>query len=138
MRFDIEFYGHKNIRSLHPRTIEITKETNLTPSGDCIIGVNASNACNDLPDSLKEKLRDPNSKITITITIGTKSFTVKGTGNAGLELSHPSDIVIRTSNFVCPRTLAINCNNASDSIPRNFVQLLQDPTTKGVFSIVVD
>jgi len=37
MRFDIKFSGHKNIRSTHKNTIEITKDPNLTINGDCII-----------------------------------------------------------------------------------------------------
>lgn len=138
MRFDIKFQGHKNIRSLHPRTIEITKDENLTPSGDCIIGVNASSSCNDLPETLKNKLKDPKSNITISIIVGPHSFTVRGNGHEDLILSHPSDIVIRTSKFVCPRTLAISCDSASDSLPRSLVKLLQDPSTIGVFSIHVD
>lgn len=138
MQFDIEFYGHKNIRSLHPRTIEITKESHLTPSGDCIIGVSASKACIDLPSTLKTKLRDPSSNITITITVGGKSFSVQGMGSDSLDLTHQKDIVIRKSRFICPRTLAVNCNSASDSIPRSIVKLLQDPKTKGIFSIRVD
>jgi hypothetical protein len=45
VRFEIQFSGHENIRSNHQKTIEITKESHLTPSGDCIIGVNASSSC---------------------------------------------------------------------------------------------
>jgi len=51
--------------------------------------------------------------------------------------SHPTDIVLRKSNYVCPRTLAVNCDKASDSIPRKIVKLLQDPKTKGIFRIKV-
>jgi hypothetical protein len=38
---------------------------------------------------------------------------------------------------VCPRTLAVNCDKASDSIPRKLVQILQNPKTRGVFSIEI-
>ncbi|MGC8558045.1 MAG: DUF371 domain-containing protein, partial [Nitrososphaeria archaeon] len=31
--FEIEFYGHKNIRALHKTTLEITKEEHLTLKG---------------------------------------------------------------------------------------------------------
>jgi hypothetical protein len=48
------------------------------------------------------------------------------------------DIVIRKSEFVCPRTLAVKCNKASDLIPREMVLLLQDPKTKGTFTITID
>ena len=39
MHFEIPFFGHPNIRSLHGRTIEITREPHLTLQGDCIVGV---------------------------------------------------------------------------------------------------
>lgn len=55
MKFEIQFSGHKNIRSNHQKTIEITKDSHLTPSGDCIIGINATCGCADLPMSLKER-----------------------------------------------------------------------------------
>jgi hypothetical protein len=138
MRFEIQFSGHENIRSNHTKTIEITKEVYLTPRGDCIIGVNATASCADLPIPLKEKLQNSNSKVTFLIKVGKHEFRVEGNGNENLTLSHVEDIVIRKSNFVCPRTLAVNCDKASDLIPREMVALLQDPKTQGTFAIIVD
>lgn len=137
MRFEIEFSGHKNIRSNHSRTIEITKESELTLRGDCIIGVNAKYSCFDLPDSLKEKLKDPNTIVEFSISAGNFLFTLTGKGHKDLSLTHEDDIVIRKSDFVCPRTLAVKCDKASDNLPREMVKLLQNPNTKGVFTISV-
>ena len=39
MKIEIPFTGHKNILSLHKKTIEITKDSQLTVNGDCIVGV---------------------------------------------------------------------------------------------------
>ena len=138
MKFDIEFFGHENIRSLHQKTIEITKEENLTPSGDCIIGVNASYACKDLPETLKQKLKDPNSRIKFSVLVDSHVFEINGFGSEELTLTHSDDIVIRKSSFVCPRTLGVKCDNASDSVPREMVKLLQNPSQKGIFRIEVD
>lgn len=138
MRFEIKFFGHENIRSNHKKTIEITKESHLTPRGDCIIGVSASSSCSDLPEALKEKIRDPNSKITFLIKVKDDEFVVEGKGHPDLILTHKEDIVIRKSDFICPRTLAIKCDKASDLLPRKMVSLLQDPKTCGVFVIVVE
>lgn len=135
MHFEIPFSGHKNIRSLHKTTIEITKEDSLTPSGDCIIGVNAKCGCKEIPDEIKQKLRDPNSIVVFSINVGDYQFQIKGKGHQDLTCSDPTDIVIRKSDFVCPRTLAIKCDNASDSIPRKIINLLKNPKTKGFFSI---
>ena len=137
MRFEIEFFGHENIRSNHSRTIEITKESELSLRGDCIVGVRAKYSCSDLPDELKKKMQDPTSVIELTLRVGDQEFTVMGRGSSDLILTHEEDIVIRKSNFVCPRTLAINCDKASDLIPRNMVKSLQNPDTKGIFIISV-
>jgi hypothetical protein len=138
VRFEIEFSGHENIRSNHKRTIEITKESELTLQGDCIIGVNANYSCSDLPENLKAKLQDPSSEVQFSIKVQEHEFVVKGKGHEDLVLTHPEDIVIRKSDFVCPRTLAVKCDKASDLLPREMVMLLQNPKTKGTFTIIVE
>ena len=138
MKFEIKFFGHENIRSTHKKTIEITKESKLTPQGDCIIGVNASSGCSDLPGSLKEKLQDPKSKVQFSIKVAQHEFIVNGRGHQNLTLTHTEDIVIRKSDFVCPRTLAVKCDRTSDLLPREMVTLLQDPKAEGTFTITVE
>ena len=137
MHFEIPFYGHENIRSLHQKTIEITTESDLTLNGDCIIGVGASCGCNDIPEKMKKLLRSSKTNIIFTIKVKDFSFKVKGRGHDELVLTHPCDIVIRKSSFVCPRTLATNCDKASDSIPRQMIKTLQNPDAKGIFTIDV-
>lgn len=137
MRFEIPFSGHQNIRSLHPKTIEITTEPHLTTNGDCIIGVQANAGCQGLPEKMKDLLKNPKSKVVCTIKVKNFTFTVTGSGNDKLTLANPHDIVIRKSSFACPRTLATNCDAASDAIPRNMIKALQDPDAKGIFTIEV-
>lgn len=137
MHFEILFYGHKNIRSLHAKTIEVTTKPELTLKGDCIIGVQAKCGCKDIPEEMKKLLQNSKSDVLFTITVKDLSFKVKGKGHDDLILTHPHDIVIRKSSFVCPRTLATNCNVASDSIPRQMIKMLQNPETKGTFAIDV-
>ena len=119
-------------------TLEITKENHLTPRGDCIVGVGAHSGCAGLPEDLKNKLQHPDSKVTIQVIVDGHKFEVKGMGHPDLSLSHPEDIVIRKSDFVCPRTLAIKCNKASDLMPREMVTALQNPEARGTFSIIVE
>ena len=137
MHFEIKFTGNKNIRSLHQKTLEITKDSHLTQNGDCIIGVNAICGCKDIPIKIKEKIKNSNSIIKFSIKVGDQLFQVTGKGNKNLILSHPDDIVLRKSNFICPRTLAIDCDKSSYSIPRKMVQILQNPETVGIFKIEV-
>ncbi len=138
MKFEIDFFGHENIRSNHQKTIEITKESHLTSQGDCIVGINATSSCADLPQELKDKLKIPGAKITFSIRVGKHEFVLEGKGHPDLILTHSEDIVIRKSDFICPRTLAIKCDKASDLLPREMVSLLQNPKTKGTFTITVD
>ena len=137
MKFEIKFSGHENIRSNHQKTIEITKESHLTPQGDCIVGVNAESSCVDLPDELKNKLKKPDSKVFFSIKVGDDDFVIQGRGHPDLILTHTKDIVIRKSDFICPRTLAIKCDKASNLLPQKMVKQLQNPDTVGILAIVV-
>jgi len=138
VKYEIEFSGHENIRSNHQKTIEITKESHLTPQGDCIVGVNAKSSCSDLPNELKNKLKNLDSKITFLIKVGNDDFVFEGRGHPDLILTHTEDIVIRKSDFICPRTLAVKCDKASDLLPRSMVKQLQDPKTIGTLTITVE
>ena len=138
VEFTIDFFGHENIRSNHKTTLEITKESHLTPRGDCIVGVNANSGCNDLPEELKEKLRNSDAKVSISIIVGDHIFDMQGNGHPDLTLTHKDDIVIRKSDFICPRTLIVKCDKSSDLLPREMVSMLQDPESRGILRIAVD
>jgi len=137
MKIEIPFSGHSNILSLHKKTIEITKDSHLTINGDCIIGVNANLACIDLPEKFKKKAQNSNSEIIFTIKVGPHSFTIHGKGSEKLTLKHKNDIVLRKSAFVCSRTLAINCDMASDDIPREIIKELQSQNAAGIMIIEI-
>ena len=137
MKIEIPFKGHKNILSLHRKTIEITKDCNLTVNGDCIVGINSSFACIDLPEKFKKKIQNPNTEITFSIVSDEYSFIIHGMGSEKLTLKHPNDIVLRKSAFTCSRTIAIKCDKASDDIPRKMVKKLQDPKTNGKLIIEI-
>jgi uncharacterized protein len=136
MIFDeIEFYGHPNVLATHGRTIEITKDNYLTPDGNCIIGIKANKACNNLNPALQRLIISDNTQIKIQIIVGNDTFQINGFGNSKLTLRNTHDIVIRMSNFICPRTLSVKCDKASIHIPREIVYKLQNPDTKGILRI---
>ena len=91
-----------------------------------------------LPPEIKDGLRRPGARVSLTIRAGSHEFAVEGRGHPGLILTHPEDIVVRKSDFICPRTLAVGCDKASDMLPREMVALLQDPATEALFTISVD
>ena len=135
---EIIYYGHPNVLGLHPRAIEITKDSYLTKSGDCIIGINSNKACRDIDPKLKKLIQNDDIKIKFEFTVEGSTFRVFGCGNRNLTLANNNDIVIRTTNFVCPRTLSVRCDRSSNNIPREIISYLQKKNTKGILTISVD
>ena len=137
MDIEISFSGHKNIRSIHAGTIEITKDPDITPRADCIIGVNADMACIDIVEPLRTKLQNTHTRVIMRISVDEMYYEIQGRGDTGLCLEHGRDIVIRKSGFVCPRTLAVMCNRASVDIPCAMISRLQNPSARGILGISV-
>lgn len=133
----VTFRGHQLVRSLHPTTIEVTTEESLTENGDCIVGVGAAKGCAGLDERIKESLRRRGSMVTLRLVVGTLSFVLSASGDPKLQLSHEHDMVIRRSDFVSDRTLAIRADAAANDIPREMVNLLRNPKTVGRLEIEV-
>ncbi|TLY04544.1 MAG: DUF371 domain-containing protein [Thaumarchaeota archaeon] len=138
MQDEVTFYGHPNVRSLHSKTVEITRDDHLTLRGDCIIGVRASKACADFDQNLRRRLRSNDSVVRIEIMVGDESFLINGKGDERFTLQNPHDIVIRKTGFVCPRTMSVRCDRASSDLPRKMVRMLQDTEERGIFRITVE
>ena len=132
------FVGHRNIRCLHNKTIEITKAVSVSTRGDCIAGVSASKACNDFDKEFKARFSKSGRRVNLEIKVDEQIFRMHGFTDQRLTLSHEHDIVIRRSNYVCPRTLCVLCNKASFDIPREVVLKLQNPATAAELKIIVE
>ena len=116
-------FGHVNVSCIHNSTIEITKENYLTNKGTCVLGINSSKACSDLDLKLKQKIWD-GSKIEVLIQVGEYHDKFFGFGTKLLPLSHKVDLVFRKSDFICDRTVLINCSKSSSDLNRNLVKSL--------------
>ena len=127
MRKVIFGYGHKNILATHKTTLEFTKDTHLSKKGNCIVTVATDKALADLSAEFKENLRKTNAKLTILIEVDDLSEQVSAHGSSRLILTHPTDIVIRKSDYVCNRTLAIHADKAAQDLSRNLVEKLKNP-----------
>jgi uncharacterized protein len=135
---EVTFYGHPNVRSLHSKSIEITKDGYLTPKGDCIIGIKANKACTDLEESIKRGLKSSSAIVKIEVIVDDESFIIKGRGDERLTMLNPHDMVIRRTNFTCPRTMSVLCDKASSDMPRELVRLLQHQEQKGILRITIE
>jgi len=134
----ITAHGHGNIQATHKTTFEVTKDAHLTKRGDCIIAVKADKSLVDLSNEFKEAARNGNAKIMITIEVGSEKETVNAFGNAGLSLGHKTDMVVRKSNYVCSRTLAVKADKAACDLSRSLVEKLRNPnqTVKITVSVI--
>ncbi len=119
-------HGHENIQATHETTLEITKEPTLTKRGDCIIAVEATNGAADLPLEFKEAARKKGAQITITIEAGELKEIVRAKGSSRLLFTHPTDLVVRKTDYVCGRTLAITADKAASDLSRKLVEKIQD------------
>ena len=122
MNFKIMARGHENVLSLHKSTFEITKDKDLSLSGDCIIGLDIDKSMEDFPKEFKEKLANDDTKVIVELRTPNASDTIEGFGHHDLSLSHPTDIVCRKSTFVCSRTLMIKSNKAAIDLNRDLIK----------------
>ncbi|MGQ9624061.1 MAG: DUF371 domain-containing protein [Candidatus Bathycorpusculaceae bacterium] len=134
----IQAWGHKNVRATHKTTFEVTKEKNLSKRGDCIIAISANKALADLTPQFKENLRKENTKITVCIQAGEIAEFVNAFGSPKLILTHPKEIVVRKSDYVCSRTLAIRADKAAYDLSRKLVEKLRNPKQKIEITIKVE
>jgi hypothetical protein len=129
--------GHENVKATHKSTLEITKENELSKRGDCIIAVSADKTMADLSSDFKENLRKENAKITILIETGDALEVVNALGHPHLTFTHPTDMVVRKSNYICSRTLAIHADKAACDLSRKLVEKLKNPTQKAKITLTV-
>ena len=121
--------GHLNIRATHETTFEITKEDSLTTRGNCVIGIMSEKACSDLFEDLKTALRSDMAKVVLKLTSCGERDEVVARGSRRMTLDSPVSMVVRKSNYVCGRTLAIGADKAASDLNRALVERLKEGET---------
>lgn len=134
MIFKLQTKGHKNITSLHKSTFEITKDAEIGPAADCIIGTDMDKSMFDFPQEFKDKIADSNTKITVILDTENGHDEIEGSGHEDLTLTHPTDIVSRTSDYTCSRTLMIRANKAARDLDLN---LIEDLKNEKVMDVII-
>jgi hypothetical protein len=129
--------GHENILATHKTTLEFTRDTHLTKKGDCIVAVGTDKALADLSSEFKQLLRKPNAKLTVIIEASGIKGQIKAHGSPQLILTHPTDAVIRKSEYVSDKTLAIRADKAARDLPRELVEKLRIPRQKVKITLIV-
>lgn len=118
--------GHPLISSRHTTTLEITREPEITPSADCVIGVGSSKGCADLSEGVRKAIRE-GSEMSLMIRLPDLAEEVRGFGHPDLTLADPVDMVFRKSGYLCPRTVFILADKAASDLSRRLVGRLRDP-----------
>lgn len=131
----ISAYGHENILCTHKTTIELTKENSITKRGNCILGIKATKSCIDLNPILKKYIKNE-KKIKVSIRVENLTDSFYGFGNKYLTLLDNKDLVFRKSNYICDRTVLINCSKSSNDLSRKLIKKLNNPPIK--FSIIFE
>jgi len=134
----ISAHGHSNVQSTNKTTFEITKENHLTKRGDCIIAIGATKGAADLKQRFKSIARNQGARLTMKIEVDGEEETVTASGNPTLSFTHPTDLVVRKSNFVCGRTLAVRADKAACSLSRKLVEKLRNPHQKVKITLTVE
>jgi hypothetical protein len=119
-------------------TLEITKETHLTVRGDCIIAIAADKGARDLSPEFKKLAQNEKAKITLTIEADGEIEVVSACGHPQLSFTHPTDLVVRKSDYTCSRTLAVHADKAAIDLPETLVKKLQDPKQRVKVTLTVE
>jgi len=122
---EMEAYGHPKVRALNNKTLELTKETELTEEGDCILAVRATKSCADLSPKLKEAIQK-GQKIRVELWANDIRDSFTGIGDPELPLTSKMSMVFRMSNFKCDRTILIKCTKAAFNIEQKIARFMQN------------
>ena len=134
MIFKLKTKGHKNVTSHHKSTFEITKDVEIGPAADCIIGTDADKSMLNFPQEFKDKISDSNTKITVILDTENGHDEITGFGHEDLTLTHPTDIVCRTSDYTCSRTLMIKADKAAKDLNQD---LIEDLKNDGIMEVTI-
>ncbi|HSQ48884.1 MAG TPA: DUF371 domain-containing protein [Candidatus Deferrimicrobiaceae bacterium] len=134
----IHAFGHPNILASHPTTIMITKERQVTKRGDCIVAVDADKSVADLSTEFKRALRQPNAKLTVKLEVDGLKGEITAFGSPELKLNHPNDLVIRKSEFISDRTLAVKADKSSGDLSKAVVEKLKNPKQQVTLTLTVE
>jgi hypothetical protein len=134
----VDARGHENVQSTHKTTFEITKETTLTKRGDCVIAVGATKGAADLSPRFREAAKKKSARITIKIEAGEVKEVVRARGSPRLSFTHPTDLVVRKSGYVCGRTVAVRADKAASDLSKKLIEKMCDPLQKIKITLAVE
>ena len=116
--------GHPLVSGNHPTTFEVTAESHLTSTGNCIIGIAADKGCAGLSPGFKNVLSHDDARLLTLLVCGEREVEIHSRGSSQFTLMHPTDMVWRKSTFVCGRTIGILSDHVAATLPDALIKNL--------------
>ncbi len=132
MKYSFSARGNPNILATHETTLEITKDTELTEKGDCIIAVSADFSL----QQLQRLIGSCSSKGKIKLTIETAGIKEEITAVVNEAFGSDHEIVFRKGNFLSERTLGVCTDKSAADVERRLAEKLKDAKT--VVSVTIE
>lgn len=121
--------GHENVSGVHGSTFEVTSDDFLTPAGDCILGIEADRVPAEFDEAFVDACRQSEATITLTLEAGGHEDTIEASGHPDLTFESDRSMVVRTSEYVDDRTVAVDASAAAADVDRDLVSALADGET---------
>ena len=106
--------GHPAIRATHHKTLELTRDTDITERATCIVAVGVAEAWTPMAGDVR-----------ITITTAGTSFSFAARANSSWNPAGTA--IIRRSPFRLPDTFATHASAAAHDLPRELAGAMRDP-----------
>ena len=121
MKYTFKAQGHPNILATHRTTLEITKDSELTKKGDCIIAVGADFSL----QLIKELVGSCQNGDKIGLIIEAAGMKENIVAVVNKKFSSDKEIVLRKGSFTSERTLGISADKAAAGLDRELVEKLK-------------
>ena len=126
MEYIFHAKGHHNVTSAHKSTFEVTMDKEIGIKADCIVGVSSDTKLEDFPPELRDAIKNENTVIKVHLETENANDEIIGYGHPELTLDHPTDMVIRKSEYKCSRTLMIKANKAAVDLKKELINDLKE------------
>lgn len=136
-KFKFKCTGHKNISAMHDKTLEFTKDNFVTPTGDCILGINADFDYDKLKEWIDLFSDNELIKCKIELKNCNNNSIIYDEFEFNLDKNFCSEheIVFRRSDFKSDRTLGIKCTKCACDIDRRIVEILKNDKENAILNV---
>ncbi len=107
-------HGHPAIRATHHKTLELTRDLEITERATCVVAVGLG----QLPGPLA-------GDVHLTLRVGDESFGLDARANSSWDPA--GSAVVRRGQLRTPATFATHATAAASDLPRALVERLRDP-----------